>query len=100
MGFLMKSLQLNKLNDIEVCEYSCMGGELEYVLVENTDDNRKKLRQLGMEEKDYKSMVSDDNKTLDISIFACDKLGAEGWQKEHGFLTMDQAVKLKLDWAI
>lgn len=34
---------LNEINQIPVKDYSCMNGELEYVLVENTPENRKKI---------------------------------------------------------
>lgn len=34
---------LNEINQILVKDYSCVGEELEYVLVENTPENRKKI---------------------------------------------------------
>ena len=34
---------LNEINQIPVKDYSCMSEELEYVLVENTPENRKKI---------------------------------------------------------
>ena len=34
---------LNEINQIPVKDYSCMSEELEYVLVENTPENRKRI---------------------------------------------------------
>ncbi len=98
MGFFQNMLNLNKLNSIPVTEYSCMGDELEYVFVENTDENRRTLRKLGMTADDYGQMVSNDGQTMEISYFALDRLGAAGWEKDYGFLTYNDAKRLNLDW--
>lgn len=85
---------LNKLNQIPVVESSASCGELDYVLIQNTEDNRKVLSEMGMTEAEYNEMTIDDiedDELLDITFFACEKLGAAGWHGEKGFLTEEQA---------
>ena len=89
--------KLNVINKIKVVDYSCSDGELEYVLIADTEKNKEILKTLGMTELDYKEMYPEDG-ALDITVFAVDKLGAVGWHREHGFLTYEQAKELNLEW--
>lgn len=75
---------LEKLNQIPVIDFSCSGEELEYVLIENTEENIAMLKEMGMTEKDEGYMI-DDEETIDISYFAFYKLGATYWSSVSGF---------------
>lgn len=91
--------KLSELNKIPVIESSCSGNELEYVLIANTEENQKALKALGVTQSDLEDMGSDDEDTLDITMFAFQRLGADGWQMKYGFLTLKQAKELNLEWA-
>lgn len=79
---------LEKLNQISVVDFSISGGELEYVLIEDTEENRSMLREMGMSEEDEDYMV-DDGETIDIAYFAFNKLGATYWSSARGFLSKE-----------
>ena len=76
--------KLSKLNKMKVIDYSISGGEVEYVAVENTEENRQILRDLGATEEDLRNMGIDEE-LLDISIFAFTKCDAFWWSSKEGF---------------
>ena len=80
--------KLEKLNQIPVIDFSISGGELEYVLIEDTEENRSILRDMGMSEEDEYYMIND-GETIDIACFAFDTLGAKYWSSTRGFLSKE-----------
>jgi len=77
--------KLDKLNELEVIEYSSCAGELEYVLVENTPFNRAKLSDLGATTEDLEDVECSDESELDISVLAFRKLDAKWFEPGEGF---------------
>jgi hypothetical protein len=78
--------KLAKLNEIEVIESSCNDGCCEYVLIENSKENRESLKELGADEHDIRNMDPyGDGKVLDIKRFAFEELNAGWFQSDKGF---------------
>ena len=77
--------KLDKLNELEVIDYSSCAGELEYVLVEDTPYNRNKLLDIGATEEDLEDMECSDGSELDISVLAFGKLNAKWFEPGEGF---------------
>lgn len=74
------------LNEIDVIEDSCSNGECEYVLIENSDENREVLKELGADEADIENMkVLDNYDVLDITWFAFNQLDAAWYEPGTGF---------------
>lgn len=90
--------KLEILNKIPAVDYSCVSKELEYVQIENIENNRKILRSLGVEEEELSRAIVEEEDVIDIVGIACN-FGAVGWQKGYGFLTEEQAKELGLEWA-
>jgi hypothetical protein len=76
---------LKRLNEIPIIESSCSCGDLDYVLIENTKENRTILKELGMHEEDEAYMIDDEEGPIEISFFAFEKLGAEWWNSKTRF---------------
>lgn len=85
--------KLEKLNLIPIEDFSASCGELEYIHIEDTEENRTILKGLGSTEEDLKEMASEG--ILDIMNFAWEKLGAEYWSQTDGF-TYEKATNYKL----
>lgn len=77
---------LEILNTMYVEEFSCMGEEVEYVFTKNGAEKEKALRKMGMTDEDLESMLNDEY--LDLSYFAFQKLGADWWSKQNGFVML------------
>ena len=78
--------KLKLLNEIEAVESSCCDGCCEYVLIDNSEENREVLKELGADEEDIVSMETlGDGKLIDITLFAFEVLGAEWFDSVNGF---------------
>jgi hypothetical protein len=78
--------KLEKLNELEVIESSCSDGCCEYVMIENLEENREALKELGADEYDIRSMDPyGDGEMLDITRFAFEELDAGWFQSGEGF---------------
>lgn len=78
------SEKLEALNSIEIYEFSCCGGECEYVLAEDNPQNRKILRNIGLTDKDIEEYTDDGY--IDISMIAWDYTEANYWNDKLGFM--------------
>ena len=79
--------KLAELNKMEVVDYSISCNEVEYVAVENNEENRQLLISLGATEEELLEMAGDtlDNDTLDIAYFAFNECDAGWWSVKEGF---------------
>lgn len=75
---------IEKLNELEVADVDFDSDEIVYVLVEDNEDNRKRLIELGATEAEITSMIVDGG-ALDITIFAFEKCGADWYKQDEGF---------------
>ena len=76
--------KLNIINKIDVIEYDCDGCELIYVQVDDNENNRQILKNLGATEEDFNQMKEYEG-SLRIEEFAIEKLGAEYYIHKLGF---------------
>lgn len=81
-------IKLDKLNKIEVLDFDVDSGDLVYVNIEDSPENREVLIELGatMEEIEEMKNGLDELDELDISTFAIEKCGANYYQHGEGFL--------------
>ena len=83
--------KLEMLNSLEVVAWSARGKEVDYVLVNNTEFNRKVLAECGATNKDLYRMATTftagfpDYDYLDISLFAWEHTEANCWNLNDGF---------------
>ena len=83
--------KLEMLNSLEVVAWSASGKEVDYVLVNNTEFNRKILVACGATNKDLDRMSTTftagfpDDGELDISLFAWEHTEANSWNLNDGF---------------
>ena len=83
--------KLEMLNSLEVVAWSARGKEVDYVLVNNTEFNRKILVACGATNKDLYRMATTftagfpDFDYLDISLFAWEHTEANSWSLNDGF---------------
>lgn len=83
-----ESISFEILNSIPVADWSVSSGEIEYIFIEDTEKNRKKIIKLGANDEDLKQMELEDGKgLLDITTFAFEKMKADRWSKNEGFTT-------------
>jgi len=71
------------LNIMEVVDFSCSGGECEYVTADDNQENRKLLHAINLTDKDIDMYTVDD--TIDISMIAWEHTDANYWSKKRGF---------------
>ena len=82
----MKSQEkLCELNKLKVIDWSCSAGEIEYVCIANTEENREALKQIGMTYEEMIDAAGNDEGVLDITNFAFYTLGADWYWHEKGF---------------
>lgn len=75
---------IEKLNELEVADVDFDSDEIVYVLVEDNENNRKRLIELGATEVEITNMIVDGG-ALDITIFAFEKCGADWYKQGEGF---------------
>jgi len=68
---------------MEVVDFSCSGGECEYVAVDDNQENRKLLYTINLTDKDIDMYAVDDS--IDISMIAWEYTDANYWSKKRGF---------------
>lgn len=86
---------LQVLSSMDIIESDCDGGELLYVLVENSEENVELLKSIRATEEDLKNMQGDEeSEVLEISVFAFEKAGADVWSRKEGFMTKEQYDEL------
>jgi len=77
--------KLELINSMEVVEDSASCGELEYVLIANTPENREKLLQIGATQQEIDNATDDfDGETIDISSIGFMYTGAKWYEKRLG----------------
>lgn len=77
---------LDILNTIPIEDYSASCGDLEYVHIEDSKENRKTLKEAGATDEEIEDMVIEGcDGILDITYFPFSKLGAEYWSPTNGF---------------
>ncbi|UED70751.1 hypothetical protein [Brevibacillus sp. HD3.3A] len=77
--------KLELINSIDVIEDSASCGELEYVLVANTPENREKLLQTGVTQQEIDEATDDlDGETIDISSIGFTYTGAKWYEGRLG----------------
>lgn len=76
--------KLKIINSMPLADFSVAGGEVEYVIVKESNKILEALREMGMTDDDYENMTDEDG-YLDLSYFAFNKLGANRWNSRTGF---------------
>jgi hypothetical protein len=76
---------VDKLNSLKIADYSVSGGELEYIMIEDTAENRQVLSDLGVSQEIIKEMGNEPWKELDITNFVFQNLQIEIWHPVTGF---------------
>jgi len=80
-----KGMDLDELNKLDVVDWDCNNGELVYVHIEDTPQNRSILLELGATTEEIKEMVDEQDCELDITTFAIGKLEADWYIHGKGF---------------
>ncbi|MGF7046368.1 hypothetical protein J2T13_000844 [Paenibacillus sp. DS2015] len=76
--------KLNVLNSIAVVDYSASSGELEYVEVANSEENRMKLKSIGV--PDFEVEANTEKEIIEISSIGFEFTDAVWFQGGIGFL--------------
>ena len=77
--------KVEALNSLTVKEYSFGLGELEYVLVENSPENKEILLSAGFTEEEITHANDGDEMDIDLSTLAFNYSVANCWSKQDGF---------------
>lgn len=75
---------LDILNSLALEDHSAACGELEYVLIKNTPENREALQKIGASEKEINEATDDISETIDISCIAFDYTEATHFSQING----------------
>ena len=78
-----EEVKLLILNMMEVVDFSCSGGECEYVTVDDNQENRRLLHAMNLTDEVIDGYVMDD--TIDISMIAWEYTDVNYWSKKMGF---------------
>lgn len=73
------------LNELEVVDYSCSGGECEYVSAENNEENRNKLIGSGFTKEQIKEANDGNDLEIDLAVLAFNYTVANCWHVKGGF---------------
>lgn len=83
---LEERLKLELINSMEFIDWSCGGGECEYVLVEDNKKNRETLHEIGLTDKDIENECYPEEGALEISQIAWKNTSANYYNgKERRF---------------
>ena len=82
--------KLTALNSLDVTDYSSDGFEMEYVLVENTEENVKVLMDTGFTREEIESAT--DESDTDLCILAFQYADANWWSPKEGFAKRNREV--------
>jgi len=75
------------LNSIEIVDWDANSGELEYLLIKNIEENRKKLLEIGVPEQVINEATDDyDFKTIDIASIGFIYTDAHWFNRKKGFV--------------
>jgi hypothetical protein len=77
--------KIDVLNSLEVLDYDANGGELEYLIVPNTEENRVKLLEIGTPSDELQDAITDDGEGIDISMICFEYGGAKWFKPKSGF---------------
>lgn len=77
--------KIEALNALEVVDWSCSCGELEYVLSLNNEQNHKLLLDAGFTEQEILESCDDSKSEIDLSFLAFNFTEANYWTKEGKF---------------
>ncbi len=77
--------KIDALNSLSITDYSCGGGELEYVLADNNEANRTVLLNAGFTEEQIKEASDDTDSDIDLSYLAFNYTKANWWKVDGGF---------------
>lgn len=84
-----KKKLLKVLNSLEIEEWSIDYGECEYVLVEDNDENRNILMEVGLTEEAIDKYAYEGY--IDISMIAWEHTNANWWSSE-GFMQKKEGI--------
>lgn len=93
-----KKKLLKVLNSLEIEEWSIDYGECEYVLVEDNDENRNILMEVGLTEEAidkyaYEGYIDISIEGyIDISMIAWEHTNANWWSSETGFMQKKEGI--------
>lgn len=75
-----------RLNQMKIIDYGCSIGEVDFILVENNEENTNILKSIGATADEISSMQKDkESKELDIISFAFGLKGIDYWCHNEGF---------------
>lgn len=85
------------LNSLKIVDFSASGGELEYVLAENSKENKKVLMEAGFAENDIQqAMDHQDDNNIDLTYLAVNIANIYCWIKGKGFVEESDYNKWEL----
>lgn len=84
-------VKLDLINSLEVLDYSCTGAECEYVLIENSDENRKALVEAGISEELLDEATVDEE--IDVAMIAFSD-GADWYDARVGFVVANEVKQV------
>lgn len=77
--------KLQALNALDVEDFSCCGGECEYVLAGITATNIKALLDAGFSAEQIDEAMVDDKTAIDLAVLAFQHADAGWWSSKNGF---------------
>lgn len=80
--------KLKAINSLKRVDWSCNGGECEYVLVENSLENCLKLHEVGFTDDDLIRVYDEASETLDVATLAFEN-GAKWFNSHYGFTEIE-----------
>ena len=86
---------LTTINDLNFVDWSCSGGECEYVLVEDNPENRQALLDAGFTEQQLSEpevKIDPGDDVLDVSYLAFNYAGADWFNTKTGFGTDPDSI--------
>jgi len=85
----MRAKKIKALNSLEVTEWSASSGELEYVVVENSRENRKILLEAGFTKEQLSEATDGLDEEIDLVTLAVNYANIYCWIKGRGFVEED-----------
>jgi len=83
----MNKQMVDALNSLIVDDWSASCGELEYVLAENSEENRKILLEAGFTEEQLNKATDGGRTDIDLTLLARYYTDAVWWDENEGFKT-------------
>lgn len=86
-----------RLNQMKIADYACSIGEVDFILVENNEENTNVLKSLGATTDEISNMiVGMEAKELDITSFSFGLEEVDYWCHDEGFGSYEKSMRYDL----